>query len=75
MNKRLTDRTAGFKKIKFVYRSEIPDDLFNKYCMIYRISRNDAVDDFKEIAGKAVDNAINMLLLEVQDVKIYDNRE
>lgn len=75
MNKRLTDRGTSFKKIKFVYRSEIPDDLFNKYCMIYRISRNDAVDDFKEVAGKAVDNAINMLLLEVQDVKIYDNRE
>ena len=42
--------------------------------MIYRVSRNAAVDDFREAAGKAVDNAINTLLLEVQN-EVYDNGE
>ena len=76
MNKRLTDRGTSFKKFKVVYRAEVPDELFNKYCMKYRISRNEAANQLKEVAAKAADNEINNRLMEVQNVhKIYDNGE
>tara|TARA_R100000234_G_scaffold36847_1_gene21847 strand:+ start:16055 stop:16288 length:234 start_codon:yes stop_codon:yes gene_type:complete len=75
-NKRNVLRHAGFKSIKVSFKTEIPDEFFDRYCIKHRINRNLAVAQLKSAAIKAADDEINTLLMEVQDVhKIYDNRE
>ena len=75
-NKRNVVRHAGFKTIKVSFRSQIPDEFFDKYCMKHRISRNVAIAQLKEAAANAADIEINNQLTEVQNVhKIYDNGE
>lgn len=75
-NKRNVVRHAGFKTIKVNFKSQIPDEFFDKYCMKHRIGRNLAVSQIKSAAIKAADDEINSLLTEVNDVhEIYDNRE
>ena len=67
---------SNFKTLRLVYRSQIPDSFFDKYCMKQRVSRNVAIQQLKSAAAKAADDAINFLLMEVQDVhEIYDNGE
>ena len=73
MNK---SHNSNFKTIRLEYRTQIPDEFFDKYCMKHRISRNVAIAQLKSAAAKAADDEINTLLMEVQDVhEIYDNRE
>ena len=74
-NKRNVIRHAGFKAIKINYKTQIPDEYFDKYCMKYRLGRNEAVNQLKEAAIQAAENEINNLLTEVRNVhEIYDNR-
>ena len=73
MNK---SHNSNFKTIRLEYRTQIPDEFFDKYCMKHRISRSIAIAQLKSAAIKAADNEINTLLTEVNDVhEIYDNRE
>ena len=73
MNK---SHNSNFKTLRLEYRTQIPDEFFDKYCMKHRISRNIAIAQLKSAAAKAADNEINTLLMEVQDVhEIYDNGE
>ena len=67
---------SNFKTIRLEYRTQIPDEFFDKYCMKHRISRNVAIAQLKEAAANAADIEINNQLTEVQNVhKIYDNGE
>jgi len=67
---------SNFKKLRLEYRTEIPDELFDKYCMKHRVSRHVAIHQLKEAAANAADIEINNQLTEVQNVhEIYDNRE
>ena len=67
---------SNFKTLRVEYRTQIPDEFFDKYCMKHRISRNVAIAQLKSAAAKAADDEINNQLMEVQDVhKIYDNGE
>ena len=77
MNQRKTDRNASFKRVRISYSTQIPDEYLNKFCMRYRLNRNDAVNQLKEAAINAAEQEIdNLLTEEAQDVhKIYDNRE
>ena len=73
MNK---SHNSNFKTIRLEYRTQIPDEFFDKYCMKHRISRNVAIAQLKEAAANAADIEINNQLTEVQNVhKIYDNGE
>ena len=73
MNKK---HNSNFKTLRVEYRTQIPDEFFDKYCMKHRISRNVAIAQLKEAAANAADIEINNQLTEVQNVhEIYDNRE
>ena len=73
MNK---SHNSNFKTLRLEYRTQIPDEFFDKYCMKQRVSRNVAIQQLKSAAAKAADDEINTLLMEVQNVhEIYDNGE
>lgn len=73
MNK---SHNSNFKTIRLEYRTQIPDEFFDKYCMKHRISRNVAIAQLKSAAANAADIEINNQLTEVQNVhEIYDNGE
>ena len=64
MDKRITDRNASFKKVRITYSTQIPDEYLNKFCMRYRLSRNEAVKQLKGAAINAAEQEINILLTE-----------
>ena len=71
MNKRITDRYGTTKKIKISYNTEISDEDFNNYCMAYRLNRNDAAKQIKELAINAAEKEIDFQLKETNKGERY----
>ena len=59
------DRSASFKKVRITYSTQIPDEYLSKYCMVHRLSRNDAVSQLKDAAINAAEQEIDNQLSEV----------